>query len=776
MPDLDISLEELETTLRRDFTAAIQTRQFVEQRKLDYYELYRAYRSDVTGGGQTEKASGNGRGPFNWSRLAIPLVYITVEQFVSRLAPDAPTVTVVPRTVDSVAYAQAKQMRLQRDLDDQDWEELVTEGVKDLLILGDGITKTTWRPAQPGSRRSGCPWVQHIPWTDFFVSPEAVRIEDAEVLYHRTWHSKRSLKDLAEMKDPDGKPLYDNVEDLNWNATRETIDETYQRRREISGQDQPSPGSDEAEQVAIIEAWNIDGTITTFGWGGSQLVILRHRANPYVDYYEEPIRPFVSFANTVDPESPYAISDAEMVEDTQREAQVIINQAIDAAARNIMNPTFFNKHRAEMSDIQGALNTPGGAAGVDGPPQDVVYQQPPVSLPGDVDSMLNRIIQVSQMISGITDESAVPFDGPRPGDDDGATGAWIRSRDRNRRVQYKLSLIAIAVRKIARRIDCIDRAFRKDEDMVVPVSKSFQPYEDSQGITLRQGGSVAEVSAKANSKGFEYDVKVDAGSLEAPFAGEQAVRANQLAQQLSNPNIIPYVNWKEMARVLVEASSFEPERILLPGDQVATQPAGAPGVPGVAGMPGMPGMPAAPQAPGGAPGQAPPGVPVGPPSPVAGNGGPPPPMGTPVGPPEPVLEGEQGVPAGSELVPYAGDHAPGGEPVGAPEPVGAGGVDDLVSRLLSGGGGDMMSQMPQPANMPEPVDMPEDMQMPTVVHLDQGAIQVTIEQDAPEPPTIDVHVTIPPPRRVKRVVTLPDGRQAFIEEIEVTSDQEVPAP
>lgn len=727
MPTLDATYEELEKQIRLDFTSAWQTRRLVENRKLDYYSLYRAFRDDVPGGGQTESATGAGRGPFNWSRLTVPLVYITVESFISRLAPEAPTVTVTPRTLAAVAYAQAKQMRINRDLEEQDWFMLVVEALKDAILIGDGITKTTWRPHKHG--RSGRPVVVHVPWQDFFISPEALKIDDAEVLYHRTWHSRRSLADLADQRDDQGNPLYENVEDLTWHASRESLDDTWQRRRILSGQDSVQIPYPDTQQVAIVEAWYQDGTIATFGWGGAQVVILRHVANPYVDTYGSPVRPFVPFSNTPDPNSPYAISDGEMVEDCQREAQVIIDQSIDAAARNIMNPTFYNRNRIDQADVQAALATPGGLGAVDGNPSDFIYQPPPVSLSRDSEATVNRIIQLSQMITGISDESQTPFEGPRPGDDTGATGAWIRSQDRNRRVQYKLMLIAIAVRGIAKRIDWIDRVFRAGEDMVVPVTHGFQPQDGAEGVKLDGGGRVAVVSADVNGDGLDYDVKVDAGSLEAPFAGEQAARANQLAAQLSaSPMLAQQVNWGELARMLVEASNFEPDRILVPAGQ--GQPLDQAGmVPGQNGAGGLPDQPV----PGMPPGSTPVGEPV------------------PVGAPDMAAAGMNGGggATGSEMVPYAG--APG-QLVGQPEPV------------QGGAPMDMQSGMQMPAMMPEMV-------VPHVT-LGPGSVQFTVEQ-MPQPmgppPTIDLHVHLPSTRKV---ITFPDGRQAYLDEIPVTAAQE----
>jgi hypothetical protein len=631
VPPLDLPDRELADRARWDFTTAESAAVPVRDRKLSYYQLYRNYRDDVTGGGQTEPSPGQtgSRGPFTWSRLGIPIVFWTVEGFTSRITTEAPTITAVPLTPDAVPYAQAKQLRIGYYLARIGWGDLLAKSLKDFVLLGDGFVKTTW------DAKRHLPRVTYIPWTDFFMSPEAPTLEDAEVLYHRTWHTRRSLEQLATLRDGQGRPMYRNLDQVAMGSDRTAADPTWATRRIWAGGPTAQYPRTEDQQVPFVECWYADGTVLTVG-GANYSTLVRAVVNPYKDPDDEPWRPFDSFANTLDPQSPYAIGDAEMIEDCQREAQVVIDQSIDQAARNINRAVVYNRSQLTPEQVDAGLGVPGGKIGVDGDPRTALYEMAAPQLSSDSETVITRIINVAQMVSGITDESAGMTPRPRPGQDDtGATGAVLRAQERNRRVQYKLWLIANAVRRIACKLDWLDLQYARERDLPVPVPEGFVPKVGAEGIDLDATGSLAIVKGQPKSGEHRYEVKIDAGSLDAPVGNEQATRAVNLARILLDPKagLADVVNKAEVARILVEASGFEPSRLIAPhADQQAQQPppppappappdAPAPGPPGLAGV-GAPAMPAAPGGPV-----------VGLPLP-AGNGAPP--LAPPPGPPVPV--------------------------------------------------------------------------------------------------------------------------------------------
>lgn len=698
MPDLALADRELANLAQWDFLTAEQARVDTRDRKLSYYQLYRNYRDDVTGGGQWEggqQIQGGQRGPFNWSRLSVPVVFWTTEQFVSRVTTEAPKVTCVPLTPDAVPYAQAKQLRVNYYLGRIGWGEIMAVALKDFVLLGDGFVKTTWDADRH------LPRVTYIPWTDFFFSPDANSIDDAEVLYHRTWHTRRSVAELAKARDGRGKPMYRNLDQLAFGEDRTAADATWNTRRQWAGGPTPQYPRTEDQQIPIVEAWYADGTVLTLGGAGYQ-TLLRAVANPYVDPDGMPWRPFDSFSNTVDPNSPYGIGDAEMVEDCQREAQVILDQSIDQAARNINRPVLYDRQRISAAQVDAAFGQPGGKGHVDGPPRDAVYEAPAVTLSQDSETVINRILTVAQMITGITDESHGMPPKPAPGTDDtGATGAWLRKQERNYRTVYKLWLIGNAVRRVACKLDWLDLQYARDRDLPVPLPENFTPDDGAEGITPDVSGRLALVSGQPKKGDHRYDIKIDAGSLDAPLGNEQAMRVQNMAKILLDPRagLQQIVNMPELARVIVEASGFEPSRLINPAG-AAPGPQGPPPMPmhghpgpppgAQAGPPpgaGGPPLPAPGEAPGGPvagmpPGAAPPdALPPGPvPGPQPGAG--PPPATNGQAPPVPAPGIPPGPPPGPPPLDLAAllGGAGGGMPMMGPM-AGTPAQDDRLARM-----------------------------------------------------------------------------------------------
>jgi hypothetical protein len=638
LPDLKLSDTELGQAVQQDYQAAWSTREDVVIRKMDHYALYRAYRSDTSdaNAGRSDK---NAIGPFNWSRLTIPFAYYVVETMLSRLSTDTPTVTIVPRSVEAVPYAEAKQLRINQMLNDVGWDAIVLSAVKDMLIMGDGFAKVYW---DPETQR---PCVTHIRWLDFMFSTEAGTMHDAECLFHTTWHTRESLTELAKRKGSNGRPLYRNIDMLrDQSQDRTASDAWWTQERLYAGAGNPANTRLEMTQVPIVECWYRDGSVITVGGAGYNVVI-RSQPAPYEDNRGNPIRPFVSFSNTPDPGSPYAIGDVEMIEDMQREASLITNQAIDQSTRNINRGVLYDPTRISASQIDALLGTPGGKAAIKGGSLQTALQElPPVELTRDYDSALQRIQQMVAMTAGVSDADNTPPPSPNPSQMETATGAWIRNQEGNRRVDFKLFLISRAVRDIGCRLDWLDRQFNKSSQMVVPVKRGYAPKTGQKGVRPHPDAGVAVVSGSMNSHKHEYDVTVDAGSLSAPMGGEQAQKALMLAHTLMDPslNLAQLVNTQELATMLVDAAGFEPDRILSPqapqsqpGDQQAQQsqpgdqqaPQGQPGGPGAGGPPQVPGMPAPPGGGSPAPGPSPGGTP-----PQQG-----PPIGEPVGPAPPGL-------------------------------------------------------------------------------------------------------------------------------------------
>lgn len=625
MPQLDLTDEELARDTQADFLSARRTRQDIEGRKLAHYQLYRTWdeKTRPKGGGFAQTyGSDSPKGQFNWSRLNVPIGFIVVETILSRMVLQDPEILCYGQSPDAAGYSQAKMMRIKHDLARCGYEDVQLVCLKDACIYGDGFTKTVWDDEKK------CPVITHVPWFDFWYSSEAMDHDEAEVHWHVTWHNRRSLMDLAEIKNG-SRHVYRNIDLLlDRGGDRTTADTTWLTRRQYAGAGTPQPPSLEQRQIPIVEGWYRDGTTIWLG-GAAYDTVIRADPNPYVDPDGTPWRPFDTFRGTRDPESPYSISLIEMVEDFQREASAITRQALDQATRNINRPIKYDRNRVSDSDIVGAYSVPGGRLPTNGSPQDAVDEGTNVEVSRDFETAINRVIMLAQMTAGISDESAGMPPTTKPGVEDTATASWLRAHERNRRVGYLTFIASRTLRSLACKLDWLDRQYNK-HPVTVPLTRHMSLDPAQEGIDVHPSGTVATIDNRVNDKKLRYDIKIDDGSLEVGFAGQKAARVIALAQSYSmNPMLAQQINWRELASIMAESAEIDPGRVLTTQQEgiAAPDPNQPPGVPpGGAPPPGASGtaVPGAPLDAGAPPPGGPPGgVPVGPPIPLGANGAPP---------------------------------------------------------------------------------------------------------------------------------------------------------
>jgi hypothetical protein len=577
--------------VRDDWHSAVESRHELEERKLKSYKLYRAWRDELAGHGKS------GRGPFGWSKLTVPLIFWVTETTLPRIGVQPPTVIVNAKTPEAVPYAQAKQMRIQYHLRQAHMEEELLVALKSMLILGDGIVKVPWNPD------TRCPGFIAVNWWDWFVSPEAERWHTAEVLYHRTWHTRRDLERLSKRTDEKGKPIYDleAIEALaSMGTQRSASDPTWQARRDTQGIGWSIYARGD-EPVPVIEAWYRDGARVTFGGDDLGLVLRVVDGEDYVHRTPkgQPYRPFSVFQNTPDLYSPYSISDAEMLEGHQAELSTLRNQYIDQITMNLNAPLGYDNRRVRPEQIDAAFGQPGGKFGTDGPPQDAVARFTPGSTSRDFSEVYDNVRGEAQIVAGVSDYAAGM--GSAPGvDNQTATGISLITQEANKRFQSKLKFVELAMRRVAEIYDWLDRSLGSNPIYTIPEQDPLlEP--GTQGVTMR--GKMAMVSGAPNDKNLDYEIDVDAGAMAPPATQEQARKVMTLVQAIAvmPPQAQQTIDWQALLKQVVEAHGMEPDRVINPQLAMPTM--------------GMPGE-----------------VPVGPPEPVDQSGE------VPVGPPEPVQE------------------------------------------------------------------------------------------------------------------------------------------
>jgi hypothetical protein len=574
---------------RHDYQSALESRRDVQERKLRDYRLYRRFNEYVSGGGIRE----GDRGEHGWSKMTVPLVFWVVETLLSRMGVDPPKVTVSARTPEAGPFAQAAQLRVDRHLKYSWAEDKAIRAIKQFLILGDAPMKTPWDFALGG------PGMQNIPWFDWFVSSEAMVWYEAEVLFHRTWHTKRSLQELARRDRERDEPVYkaDCLEELAEMASnRDAQDTSWSPRREASGFSTES-WYDTAEQVCMVECWYMDGTRVVIGGDGEDpFKLVRVVREPsFVDPKGIPFRPFTVLQNTPDLFTPYGISDAEMLEDHQSEASTMRRQAMDQATGNLNAPIAYDETRINAEDVQEGFKGPNGLIPTHGAnPNEVIARFPPGQLSSDHERMYEQVRSEAQMIPGISDIASGQMQ--YGSDNSTATGMSIIASESNMRFRMKLKLSAVGWKRFACNWHNLDRLMGSPI-LGLPVGANFQLEPGQMGVTMSGAGGYAEVNSAAYMGGAEYDIEVDAGAMAPPGQSEQVSKVRSLAMDLSgNPMLAGLTNWQAVGEALVEAAGYDAQRFLMqqPPMQPGLAPPGLPPGPGEPLPEGPPMMPAAP--------------------------------------------------------------------------------------------------------------------------------------------------------------------------------------
>lgn len=563
--------------VRNDFQSALESRRDIAERKLRDYRLYRRFNEYVSGGGIRE----GDRGEHGWSRMTVPLVFWITETVLPRIGVEPPKVTVSARTPEAGPFAQAAQLRMDRHMKMLWYQDRAIRAIKQFLVLGDCPIKTPWDFDLNG------PGMSVIPWFDWFISSEALTWDDAEVLFHRTWHTRRSLEELARRDRERDEPVYESgcLEELaEMGANRDAQDTSWSPRREASGFSTES-WYGTADQVCMIEAWYRDGTRVVIGGDGEDPTKLVRivREPTFVNPKGIPFRPFTVLQNTPDLFTPYGISDAEMLEDHQSEASTMRRQSVDVATGNINAPIAYDETRINAEDVQEAFKGPNGLLPTHGAnPVEVISRFPPGSLSGDHERMYEVVRSEAQMIAGVSDISAGQTQ--YGADNSTATGMSIIASEANMRFRMKLKLVAIGFQRLACNWHNLDRLMGSPI-LGLPVPANFQPEPGQLGITMSGAGGYAEVNSAAYMGGAEYDIEVDAGAMAPPGQSEQVSKVRSLAMDLSgNPALAGLTNWQAVGEALVEAAGYDPQRFLV--QQPPVQPGLAP--PGLPPGPGEP--------------------------------------------------------------------------------------------------------------------------------------------------------------------------------------------
>ena len=542
----DDEQRELYTEVHQAWTDAEHGRRDKEEQARDNYRLYRKGSNRVEASRVARKG---------WSSIRIPLIYWLAETMLPRLGVNPPTVTVTPRSEDAVPFALSKQKRMNIFLSRQDWELEMIMVEKSKIVLGDGVTKTLW-----DSDRK-IPRMIYVNWFDFFLSPDAQRADTAEWQFHRTYYTDRQLEALDE-------EVFLNLDKVMMAGNGPSAsDATYADRRSIAGAS-ALPGWTEQNLNVLVEAWHRDGSYITFSPDATALC--RAQVSPFHDRESRPLRPFSMFSSTPDLEGPYSVPMPEILEDHEVEISTLRNQTIDQITANI-NAGVVHDDQVPSELVEQFMETPNGVLGVPNNTGDIrgmVHRMNPGQISQDMPLIYGQVRSESQMASGVSDISAgqQSIEGL---ENTTATGVSIIANEANKRMQLLLKMSEIAMGRVARLFDALDRQF--GGALFVPTGADLNVSDDqdiASGFKQSAPGFAA-LLAEANRPEMDYEILIDAGSMQRPDEFAETQKIVNFVGLASHPAISPIIDWPEVTRAMIAAHGFEPDRFMLSPDEQA---------------------------------------------------------------------------------------------------------------------------------------------------------------------------------------------------------------
>ena len=571
-----LSDEDFLAVASEDLRAAIESRREIEKLKQRAYKAYETWSDKVHGGGKLNESDG-GEGEFGWSKITIPMLFWIVETELPRIALGAPTLIATARNPAAVPYQKAKTLRLQAMMKDARARPAIFRAAKRMSLYGLGPMLWWWN--QDEARFA----VHDISWFDFFISPEARRWQDAEVLWTRAWYTERQLERMAGREDAEGRPLYENIDDIVTGGSDPSIEDPgWAERRKVHGSG-PEKWPNGKGVYPLYTGYYEDGSIAVIG-GTTNEVLVAKRITPYwrrVPFaarrrledgsfdpdapITRPFRPIVCLGNTPDTEGPYPTGSGEVIITYQDELSTIRRQALDQATAHLNAPVIYDKAALgenASAKIDAAFGQPGGKLGVVGG-QDVntvIRRLQPGQMSLDVQAFSELSRQEAQLVTGISDYVGGLMSQGGLGSNTTATAVERITNESNMRWRLKNAFVEDDMQEAAMIVDACDRLF--GQIMYFHLDGKGGVTTDDKGIT--DHGGLLELAVGLNGDAYEFDVKVEAGSLTPPSQSQEFQDLVKLIETaVAVPEMAMKVRWQEVIGQVVAALGFDPQRVLL---------------------------------------------------------------------------------------------------------------------------------------------------------------------------------------------------------------------
>lgn len=555
-----------------------------------YYKMFESYVNESKSIWQT--------------KIFIPIVYSIVERFLPRILSNKPTVNFMPRSEKSFAKDPItgeprdliKAAQNMQSLFDWQWEmqSRLKDGgmyvellrfVKDALIVGTSIAKVPW--IKESRREKGFngkgevqiknkvyfdgPSFEHVDPYDFYFDPEALDIQRASWVIHKT---RRTLDELREINAAKGVEIYKNldiVETLTQDNLAASENDFKYRRKVALGNGQVLVWDRTTGKYEVMECWGMFPKLDANGKPldsqeleprvvtvvGRSVVV---RDVPYPYWHGK--KPFIAYTPFPRNYEFYGVPIIKHVERLQFYMNEFVSQKFDNQVINL-NQMLVVDPAANVDDWQ-LVWRPGG----------VIKAHPEFIKPlavGDVtqgiDDSLNYLNEMAQLATGLSDYYTTGTNAQQT-DNKTATGANLIEENIQTRVQEAVSVLEEQViKELGYQWHGLDGQFVKFPQLVRVIGDNGKPE-----FPLVMPEDIRN----------DYDVMVESGTTQPT---NQALQRNQFINLIQliqgNPIMAQSTDWAEIEKELFKRFGIKN------GDKFTTQTAGS--IPGE--MPGAESMP-----------------------------------------------------------------------------------------------------------------------------------------------------------------------------------------
>jgi hypothetical protein len=306
------------------------------------------------------------------AKSSIRLAYSLVESTLPLMTDRPPEILVRPQLEEDIEKAIQVKNSIDYLWEFDNLQEKYVEVVRDQLVLGTGILKSTFDPTLLNGAGEVCTHV--VDPFDIFPDPNATRPDELEWVIHRSRKSLRKIK-MEYGKDVQSDSQYNASDDI---------------RNSIIKDNNRSDGV-----ATVLEYWFYDDNGKVNIWTVANGVFLEAKVSPY----EHNRLPFLWFYNVKLNGSFWGISDVETIADLQLEANKLRSITMDNLLAT-QNTVWLVDKTAGIKKNQ-ITNEPGAI--IEKNPGGNVERMPPAPFPQIVPQQLEQTRKDMEYVVGVFD-------------------------------------------------------------------------------------------------------------------------------------------------------------------------------------------------------------------------------------------------------------------------------------------------------------------------------------------------------------------------------------